>query len=883
MMHSLAPRLFRLLALSLLVGVACHNGDGSTDEPTSYLLGAVHLGGTRAVALVGSPVRAVDADGVVVATTHLVGGGNFALTAKSWTGFVGRIEVDANVPVTTGGTDTVQLVREVRIDGSEPQPRHQWVGVPSTVVSRYLQRNPAIALPAAVEVVEAHLGIPVGVVGDTAFGETYRSPASWNELRAAATAASRSVDSFLDLLAEEVGTAPARNFRPAQPYPSLARWSGRSLQGAGPAAGKPGPTDTAAGEAEWGRWVADTRVMVDGFWMGWALKLTFNLLNGPPQPDPVLVEIQQVANDLAQLSTTLTANDVSVAWGYSAGLANQAVETIRAVQEQFLAYTQGQVRDPWLAASLLELHHQALFYAVETLRQQLAGGPTAPYGPLPSIYARGKAIARFGVNPDDIADAAWLSMQLRDNDFLAEVQRVVDYYVGWGNLGLNLLAEWAHADPATFPSTAVGNTNNQVAKVANLMEYKLGSATQPGWNQSVKTAYQMAPPAAIGSDDVLVDCGGWAPTSDSSVGKLMFKDIYYWQGDTLYNNDGWYDNIVVGPFGYGSWGPMYLADYQRLRSLAYAADPNDVNNGLKLLGFRFDIPGDIVFGYQDGVSGNYYRKYNFTQDTIEETIGYSDYAYFIYKRSASGDSGTIFATSKPAQLTAAPAGMEASYNNGGVVNLVSIQPYGQDPSAAFTIQDVLAWTTSAPSQVYPSNAPVPDPTDTYNLAPWTWVTPVPPVGVVNAVGQLATILSSPGASLGCTPTAWLSGTQTIQASYDTPRLASVQVTPYGQSFASTALQPTVNCFATGFVRSLVSNRPVRLVDVTRPNPNDPTAPVSVVWSVTSPSGLAFFPPGSNVLHMNRLQGYEVMQITATVTMPGGLVLSDTQTCNTQFK
>jgi hypothetical protein len=178
---------------------------------------------------------------------------------------------------------------------------------------------------------------------------------------------------------------------------------------------------------------------------------------------------------------------------------------------------------------------------------------------------------------------------------------------------------------------------------------------------------------------------------------------------------------------------------------------------------------------------------------------------------------------------------------------------------------------------------VPDRTDTYNLAPWTWVTPVPPVDVVNAVGQLATILSSPGASLGCTPTAWLSGTQTIQASYDTPRLASVQVTPYGQSFASTALQPTVNCFATGFVRSLVSNRPVRLVDVTRPNPNDPTAPVSVVWSVTSPSGLAFFPPGSNVLHMNRLQGYEVMQITATVTMPGGLVLSDTQTCNTQFK
>ena len=882
MMHSLAPRLFRLLALSLLVGVACHNGDGSTDEPTSYLLGAVHLGGTRAVALVGSPVRAVDADGVVVATTHLVGSGNFALTAKSWTGFVGRIEVDANVPVTTGGTDTVQLVREVRIDGSEPQPRHQWVGVPSTVVSRYLQRNPAIALPAAVEVVEAHLGIPVGVVGDTAFGETYRSPASWNELRAAATAASRSVDSFLDLLAEEVGTAPARNFRPAQPYPSLARWSGRSLQGAGPAAGKPGPTDTAAGEAEWGRWVTDTRVMVDGFWMGWALKLTFNLLNGPPQPDPVLVEIQQVANDLAQLSTTLTANDVSVAWGYSAGLANQAVETIRAVQEQFLAYTQGQVRDPWLAASLLELHHQALFYAVETLRQQLAGGPTAPYGPLPSIYARGKAIARFGVNPDDTADAVWLSMQLRDNDFLAEVQPVVDYYVGWGNLGLNLLAEWAHADPATFPSTAVGNTNNQVAKVATLMEYKLGSATQPGWNQSVKTAYQMVPPAAIGSDDVLVDCGGWGGIQPGSVGKMISKQIIRLDGANIAYGEPWY-GYSIGPWT-SFWIPMGVDDYRRLRQLAYAADPNNLTNGLIKLGFPFDDPNELIFGFLDSSTGSNARKYNFTTDTVLGGQNYSEYDYYLYMRGAADDNGTIFATSKPAQLTATPAGMAASYNSTvSVVDLVSIQPYGQDPSAAFTIQDVLAWTTSAPSQVYPSNAPVPDPTDTYDLAPWTWVLPAAPSGSVNALGQMATILTSSGAALGCMPAAVLSGMQEIQGSYETPVVASVQVTPYGQYLSSPLPQSTVNCFATGYVRSATSNRPIRLIDLTRPNPNDPSAATSVVWSVTSPSGLAYFPPGSNVLHMNRLQGSEAMQITATVTLPGGRILSDTQTCWTLFQ
>ena len=111
----------------------------------------------------------------------------------------------------------------------------------------------------------------------------------------------------------------------------------------------------------------------------------------------------------------------------------------------------------------------------------------------------------------------------------------------------------------------------------------------------------------------------------------------------------------------------------------------------------------------------------------------------------------------------------------------------------------------------------------------------------------------------------------------------MEVTPYNQYFASTVLQPTVNCFATCYVRSATSNRPVRLLDVTRPNPSDPSAPVSVVRSVTSPSGLASFQPNGNVLRMNRLQGYEAMQITATVTMPGGRVVSDTQTCYTQFK
>ena len=43
------------------------------------------------------------------------------------------------------------------------------------------------------------------------------------------------------------------------------------------------------------------------------------------------------------------------------------------------------------------------------------------------------------------------------------------------------------------------------------------------------------------------------------------------------------------------------------------------------------------------------------------------------------------------------------------------------------------------------------------------------------------------------------------------------------------------------------------------------------------------PPGSNVLRLHPAQGFETMTITATVTMPGGVVRSDTVTCSTQFQ
>jgi hypothetical protein len=58
---------------------------------------------------------------------------------------------------------------------------------------------------------------------------------------------------------------------------------------------------------------------------------------------------------------------------------------------------------------------------------------------------------------------------------------------------------------------------------------------------------------------------------------------------------------------------------------------------------------------------------------------------------------------------------------------------------------------------------------------------------------------------------------------------------------------------------------------------------TVQWSASSPSGLAYFNPGSNVLHLSLAQGSETVTITATITPPGGVTLQASGTIQVLFQ
>ncbi len=870
-----------LAALGALAG-ACHDSDDPDPPAQAYVFGGIHLGGERHVQCSGAEVRAIAADGAVVATATITPSGHFALEAPSWAGFEGRIACEVALPSAAGGQETVRLARELRVGEDGQVGAYAWLGAVSTVASRLVAAQPQRPLAEAEAAVAAHLGIPAGVDPHTAFGESHRSPASWSSVQSQATAANEPLDAFLDRLVGEVGVASARSFQLPHPYPALDRYLRDTRTAATDGAAE---WFTKSAEAE--RLVADPRVMVDGLWQGWVVEHAFGLISsGQSGAEQLLDQLGEIDSELDALLVTLSANATAAAWGYTTGIANPAVQTIRAVQQQFLAYTQGLAPDPQLAASLLQLRHQDLLIAVESLRQVIAGGPTAAFGPLGAVYARAKALERFGANPDEVADAVWGSLQLRDNDVLAASRAAFDYYAGWGTLGVNLLVEWAHLDPATYPATALGNANVQTAKSALLQSLVFGGENSPGWNPSMLVASQLQAPDIIASDDVLVDCGSWSNNFGGYVGRMMHKDIHNYTGIQR-GNQPW------GLFSLGPWSrywiPMGLADYRRLRALAVAADPGDVNNGLRKLGFRgAGDSTDILFAYYGGTNlsfpNGYYNIYNFTTDTdTGNKQGDVQYCSFVYQRGAADDNGTIYATSYPQSLVDLGLGDAAARYESTVslVDLTAIQPYGQAASRQFVVRDQLAWSTSAPAQAFASNlAPNSDP---FSLPRFVWTAPSLPAGGVTATATRYTTLTASGGTLGCMPGATVAMTQAIDASFEAPRLASVLVVPRDQAFASHTLQPTVDCFATGFFTGAVNGKPAAMRDVTRVDPEDPAGPTSVVWSVSSPSGLASFAPGSNVLRLHPAQGFETMTITATVTMPGGVVRSDTVTCSTQFQ
>jgi len=899
-----------------LLAAACSDGGGDeSSAPPEHLHGALAFPIGDLAPLAGIEVRALDADGVVVATTTASSSGTFAIGAASWDGFTGRIEADAVWP--RPGAEPLQL-RLVRDVGAEyATARCHWLGPISTLASRYRTNHPDLGIEAAHSAAAAHLGIPAvgaepGVEIHTGFGDSHRSPAAWSLLRAGA--GSSTLDAFFDQLTAELEAgAPPRSFRMPHPYPRLRQL----LYGDDVAASASSArTRTEASFFSWsseaGRVVTDYRIMAFDQLFGFALEKAGG---GGVSTVELAEAIAEIQNELSALSLTLQQNELTEAWGYTAGaVADPAVETIRTVNNLYLQYMLAVPQSTSAAASLLQLRQQDVLYAVTSLRELLAGGPAAPFGPIGAIYARSKSLGRFGAATSEAEDSYWNGMQFRDNQLLDEARVATDYYCGWMTLGANLLVEWSHLNPSTFPVPLAGNANTLPAKATFLQGLLFGDATQAGVNAVIRQAQQTVPPAILGSENVLVDCG-WNNVGVSGsyqrnllpdIGTMFHKFVQYCRiGYTEFS--GSY-TLADGAFPAGSFRAATLAEYKRLRARAYAVNPSSPKQGLQALGFHVTLgAGDLKFGYYHNLPGvleNYgWNLYTFDQDKDDGSVNKGDGVNVIPVRNTPGDrgytssyvypvidsedAGTAFAVGRwtgftldaPSQATGRVAMSRRQFSSPAYLYPSSRAVADQELSlitpanvaqAPFSVDDWLWWQTSDPTAALPTNLPIAD---------WpsrvVWRQGALGVGGDTLTGAVIQGLTRPAGKLGCMPRtqgAPQTGAIALDASFDPAVFGSLRVTPDGLSYdlLDFAQSPTVNCYATGYFVSqstAASTEPVgvAMVDMSRTSATTGT----VQWSASSPSGLAYFLPGSNVLHLEVAQGVETVTITATIARPGG--------------
>lgn len=919
----------------LIVG-ACSNGgsDSSALPQDEFLLGGFALPGEHLRTLAGIQVRAVDTHGTVVSTATAGPAGNFALGRESWTGFVGRIEADTTWQTQGGATLALRLSRD--IDTANANPAYFLLGPISTLARRYRVSHPELDIEAAHAAASTHLGVPTagaepGFETHTAFGESHRSPASWTRLLTAV--GSSTLEQFFDTLAMEMNMgAPARSFRIPHPYPKL-----RGLL-----YGKPTPATATARSSitkdppffswasEGKRVVSDYRILAFDQLFGFAVEKSG--LGGGASTVELAEAIAEIQNELTKLNLTLTQNQLSEAWGYTAGtIANPAVETIRTVNNQYLQYMAVDPQNSAAAASLLQTRQSDLMYAVASLRDMLGGGPPAPFGPIGLIYARSKSLERFGVETSEEEDKAWNSMQFRDNQFLDDARVATDYYCGWMVLGANLLIEWSHLNASTFPVPLAGNANLLPAKANLVQGFIFGDATQPGINATLKKAQQLVPPAIIGSENVIVDCGwnnvGIVDPSgyDFDATRVPMADI-----GTMFHKHVQYQlvagNCYAGPkslsdgaFPYGSFRPATLAEYKRLRARAKAVNPGSPKHGLVALGFQVTVGADdLQFGYYHDragyLGGDGWHVYNFDQDKDDGGVSNGrDSVNVIAVRNTPGDRG---ASSPYVQFFSEDAGtalvtgrfrepvVDARSNVAGKVAvalslrsrgsptylypgclpaqdqvLLNITPY-DTTVASFPIGDYVYWQTSDTTNVLPTNLPG---SDLRSRIVWRSESLATTGSTITA--NVSQGLTASAGTLGSMVSRLQSSPVVLDATFDPAVYSSLLVTPNGLVYDLLDLQesPTVNCYATAYYVSQSTAGGTDPVGVVMRDWSRSSATTGTVqWSASSTSGLAYFNPNSNRLHLSSAQGVETVTITATITPPGGLPIQASGTIQVNF-
>ncbi|MEY2784739.1 MAG: hypothetical protein RL277_943 [Planctomycetota bacterium] len=929
--HAMCNLLRAFIVFAGLFAGSCSNGgsESSTPAQDTFLHGGFALPGEQLRSLSGIEVRAVDSQGTVVATATTGPAGNFSLGRATWTDFVGRIEADATWPREGGEPHSLLLSRDVDTV-SGPPASYLWLSPISTLASRYRANHPEVSIEASQAVALSHLGVPTGgkepgFEPHTAFGESHRSPAAWSRLLAAVGAST--LDQFLDALVLEMEAGdPPRSFRIPHPYPKL-----RGLLY--------GTTSTVAAAdgsvlaeepffswaAEGSRVVSDYRIMAFDQLFGFAVEKAG--LGGPSTVE-LAEAIAEIQNELAALNLTLTQNQLSEAWGYTAGtIADPAVETIRMINNQYLKYMAVDPQNPAAAAVLLQTRQADLMYAVANLRDMLAGGPPAPFGPIGLIYARSKSLERFGVETNEEEDKAWNSMQFRDNQFLDDARVATDYYCGWMVLGANLLVEWSHLNSSSFPVPLAGNANLLPPKASLVQALIFGDATQPGINATIRKAQQLVPPAIIGSENVIVDCGwnnvGVVDPNDYSfgatrvelanIGTMFHKQVQYQL--VASNCYGGPQSLSDGAFPSHSFRPATLAEYKRLRARAKAVNPGSPKQGLVALGFHVTLgSGDLQFGYYHDnagyLGGDGWHVYNFDQDKDDGgVVSGRDSVNIIAVRATPGDrgssgyagyledAGTALVTGRITGLaedtqsnpTATVSMSKRRFSSPdklypgstSVADQVLLQITPNDTAqASFPVGDHLCWQTSDTTTVLPTNLPGSD-----LRSRIIWRRESLPATGYTTTGSLSQGLSASAGTLGCMANLVQSTPIVLDATFDPAVYSSLMVTPNGLVYDSLDFQqsPTVDCYATGYYVSqstAADAEPagVAMRDMTRSSATTGT----VHWSASSPSGLAYFNPGSNVLHLSAGQGVETVTVTVTVTPSGGVPIQASGTIQVSF-
>lgn len=890
------------LVVAALVAPSCSNGSSESSAP-AYLSGAIAFGVPHRATTPAAQVRAIDEEGVVVATADLNPGGDFTLVASTWDGFVGRIEADVVWQLPGDDPVTLRTARDVVV--ADAVPTFWWISPVTTLASRLRSRRPDFTREGADGLARLHLGLSV-TARDPVFAETYRAPAAWSRVLGAR--GSSTLDEWFETLTTEaVAGAPARSFRIPHPYPKL-----RELLYASQATAQArGASQDGNAFASWklfGTAVAtDYRVIGGSLLWGYGIEAAGS---GSVSTVDLMLEIQAIQRELQALSTLNTQSAIQDAWSYTVGsVAAPAVATIQEINDRYLQYMSPvgdppPPQQPVQAAAYLQTNFERLTNALASLRSALAGGPLAPFGPLGSIYARNISLMRCGVEASAAEDARWLSMQFRDNELLDQARVATDMYCGWLMLGANLLGEWAHLNPSTFPQSLAGNENTVQGKIALAQAILFGDATQPGINATILQAQQLIPPAIIASELAVVDCGWNGRGLGEEIGTIYYKGVWRFGRYAATSSFA----PALPPFI--GWQYASLEELQRLRGRAYRVNPGSPRAGLVTLGWPESVlsgPSPLQFGYINS-DGNG-RFYNWDEDKPNDGVwDNNDLANLITTAlspygtgSQLNDPGTAFATGRFATSLSLDAASNVTVDvatvvaaSGGSVSKSTgtlgpvITPYGYDPTnpnspvVPINVGDYASWTSSDTTALLATNLPgVVDDLRSRLI----WRNSALGAGGYTAQATLVQSLTLSAALLGSMPLRASTHPVPVDATFDPIRLNTIRVTPEGITYDQLSYNqsPVVYCYATGYYVSQSSYGTAEPDGAALRDFTNSSATVGTVqWSVSSPSGLAFFFPGTNMLRLNLGQGVEDVIITHQITPPGGVPITTTTVIHVTF-